>query len=431
MIFVFPPFTIVFGISVILAITCTVIIWTRRPAPGAAPLAFFLLAVTEWLVARTFEAGAVDIGDKILWGKMMFLGALNTGTIWLYFSLDYTGSVWQRKPFHILVIYIPIVISLIMILTNDIHGLVWPNVYPSPNTNGSILVWEHGPWFWIMGGYNHVLIATGFVILWRDSFHRQGIYRRQISTILIGTLIPVVANVIYLLGFSPVKGLDLTPFAFTLSGFVYSITIFRFRFLDIVPIARSTVVENIPDGVIVADKFGIIVDMNHSAERITGMQATRVIGKSLEDTWPVWSAFTKHGIDENGHNDLVIEEKEIKRYLDINITTLATKSGGKSGHLLVLKDITDRIFTQQRLEELYRQERTLRNNLKEEINKRNKYSEAIDHELRIPIMSILASEKLLEEANLDQNQIMLLHDIRKASLSLEECINKLFSPENN
>src|SRR5271157_26525 len=122
MAFNFPPFSIAFFVAAFLALLFAIISWNRRMVPGAVPLTFFLLAIVVWTFSRSLEAGAVDFGDKVFWGKMEFLGILSSGVLWLTFSLDYVGSRWWKKPSHLFLLFIFPIVSLIIIWTNQWHG---------------------------------------------------------------------------------------------------------------------------------------------------------------------------------------------------------------------------------------------------------------------------------------------------------------------
>ena len=79
---------------------------------------------------------------------------------------------------------------------------------------------------------------------------------------VIGSLVPVVGNIIYLGGVLPVRGMDLTPFGFAISGLLLMWGLFKLNLLELQPIAASVVVENLRDAVIVVDNSKRIVEMN-------------------------------------------------------------------------------------------------------------------------------------------------------------------------
>ena len=85
----------------------------------------------------------------------------------------------------------------------------------------------------------------------------------------------------------PIPGLDPTPFAFTLSGLLLFVGLFRFRLLDLMPVARATLVESLLDGVLVVDARGRIVDLNPAAWRLLGdaERAGAYIGRDAREVF--------------------------------------------------------------------------------------------------------------------------------------------------
>ena len=110
---------------------------------------------------------------------------------------------------------------------------------------------EHGPLFWIHSIYSYSLLLAATFNLLRFWGKSPAIYRRQINILMIGALIPWVMNVAYLVGGTPIPGLDPTPLAFTLTGLALILGVYRFHLLDITPLARSTMIEVMTDGMLV------------------------------------------------------------------------------------------------------------------------------------------------------------------------------------
>jgi diguanylate cyclase (GGDEF)-like protein/PAS domain S-box-containing protein len=350
MAFDFPPFTSVFFVGGILALFFASVTWARRPAPGALPFTIFLLGAAVWTFANAFEAGAAGLADKIFWGKVMYFGALSTGAMWFSFSLDYTGSTWWRRPRNLAALYLVPLVSLPIIWTNQWTGWFWSEIYPSAGTSGTILIYQHGPWFWVQCAYQYALLIGGFFRLSLFMIHKSGLHRQQLITLSIATFIPIAGNALYISGHSPVQGLDLTPFAMTISGLIYAVTIFYFRFLDVVPVARSTLVENMTDGIVVLNSDAFIVDMNPAASRMLGSPRKTALGKQLIQAWPgLDSVVTRQSV--TGDSELLMEAADSRTYLDVRVTPLQDSHRPTAGQLVVLRDVTESRKMEQILRE--------------------------------------------------------------------------------
>ena len=270
--FNFPPYSIVFFLGGALALFFASVYWKRYPAPGALQFTLFLLFCGVWTLASGLESGAAITSTKFFWSKVEYVGAAFSGLFWLTFALDYTGSRWWRRLPYIALLWLFPLVTVILTWTNDLHHLVWTGSHPAFGGSYFILIYEHGPWFWIMVTYMYLLFILGLIILWRFIYRKPGIFRWQIAMLTIGTLIPLAGSIIYLLDLTPIQGLDFVPFTFILASLIYAVTIFRFRFLDVVPIARVALVENLPDGILVLNTEDRIIDMNPAAEKMIGLE---------------------------------------------------------------------------------------------------------------------------------------------------------------
>ena len=105
------------------------------------------------------------------------------------------------------------------------------------------------------------------------------VYRRQAVAMLVGISIPWVGNLLYVFRLSPVPYLDLTPFGFALGSLAFAWALFRYRLLDLAPVARDALVDSMSDGMIVLDEQKRIVDLNPAAQSIVGTTVAEAIGQ--------------------------------------------------------------------------------------------------------------------------------------------------------
>ena len=332
------------------------------------------------------------------------------GVTWLVFAAEFAGLSWPRNRRNIVLLSIIPIISIFILWTNPLHHWFWTNIYPSPGTNGAILVWQPGSWYWIQGIYEYTLIFAGFLVLWNIRTKRSKLFQRQVVAILLGILAPIAGNIIYILGYSPIKGLDLTPFGFVITGAICIFTIFRFRFPGIIPIARSKLIEELPDGVVSLDMDERLLDLNPAFEAIAGVKAELALGKHLNLVWPKLYQLVSE-LNVSKQTNLTTDISDSNRYFNVSMTPLYDGDNSQVGELIVIRDVTT--------------ERLLRINLQEEIDKRNRYNTALVHELKTPLTAVLASSELLEEELHNETLLALVRNVRRASSNLEKRINEL------
>lgn len=162
-------------------------------------------------------------------------------------------------------------ITLVLVSTSQFHQFYYSSI--SLDTSGPFpqLSLTRGIWFWINSGYSYaaVLVSTGLLL--EKLRYPQPAYRPQIISLLIGVSVPWIVNILYLaFDFSLFGHVDLTPFAFAVSGLVITWGIFRYRLFNVVPIVREHVIESMNEGVIVVDSENKLEDINIASRQIFG-----------------------------------------------------------------------------------------------------------------------------------------------------------------
>lgn len=425
MIFSFPLYSLVFLLCGMVMLGLAVVIWSRRPAPGVVPLTIFLTAGAIIPITAAFEPAFADLSNKILWLKISGLGIESAGVAWLAFSLDYTGSSWWKRPRNLILISLEPVITLILGWTNEFHGWMWSDLYLTNGATRATLICEYGPWFFIDAIYQYSLFLAGIVILARFGIQKSRIYRKQVIILLAGTIIPIFGNILSVLGINLIYGFKLTPIALVFSSIIFSITILQFHLMDVVPVAYKALVNNMPDGILVLDLKGNIIDMNPAIERMIQKNKLIVQGKRLAEVWPVLDKAISSTFFQQ-HEKISVNYDGSDRTLSISMVILKDKKERTTGKLIALRDITEFKKAQQSLEKLYAKEKELSNSLEEEIQKRSQYSRSLVHELRTPLTAIIASSDLLETVVKEPIASALVQNIRRASSNLEQRVSELF-----
>jgi len=125
-------------------------------------------------------------------------------------------------------------------------------------------------------------------------------------------------------------------------------------------------------------------------------------------------------------------ELEVKRkdgstvWTETTMTAIRDSAGNVIGILGVARDITERKKADAKLQELYREEKGLRQDLEAEINKRVEFTRALVHELKTPITPVLAcSELMLEEIKQDGPLLELAQNINQGAHNLNQRIDEL------
>ncbi len=191
-------------------------------------------------------------------------------------------------------------------------------------------------------------------LLVRVSWRRGALYRKQTLVIIVAALLPGLTNLAYLSGFSPFPNLDLSPFTFSGMGILLIFGLFHLRILNVMPVARDVLIENMRDGVLVLNNDGMLVDINPAGQRLAGLSPSLSIGRSVDTLLSSWPEFLSACRDERTCEYRINGRGDSSRYLDVNVIPLMDSSRRSYGRLVILRDITARKRLEAEREELIR-----------------------------------------------------------------------------
>lgn len=147
--------------------------------------------------------------------------------------------------------------------------------------------------------------------------------------------------------------LNLTPFAFLISGVAFLIGLCFSPLLHLVPRACERVIENMREATIVLDVHNRVVDFNPAAQRFANCKPSKAIGRPFAEVFSSWPALVGYCRTPAEVDDAVISsEEEAPSFFSLRITSLRRKGlFTVAGRLIVLHDITERIQAERALKE--------------------------------------------------------------------------------
>ncbi|HMB25201.1 MAG TPA: diguanylate cyclase, partial [Anaerolineales bacterium] len=175
------------------------------------------------------------------------------------------------------------------------------------------------------------------------------LYRSQYRLVFAASLLPWAASIFDEFTFAPSGHLDFTPLTFGLAAIIYAFSLLQTHFKDLIPVARSHLIENMYDGVMVLDSQNRVVDINPAMEGFLEKQTSHYLGKNAPGVLDHW--LQKADL-LSGKAETRVELKVPKdppRYLDLRVTPLYDKDQLLNGRLMVFRDITERKLDEKRL----------------------------------------------------------------------------------
>jgi DNA-binding CsgD family transcriptional regulator/PAS domain-containing protein len=173
-----------------------------------------------------------------------------------------SGRETKQKKLSLLLSIIPLITTVIS-WTNPWHGLLWERTeFRAIGTYTVNVVLEYGPWFWVHASYSYVLYIAGIVLIVREFFSHQSLFRIQAMCVLAGVILPFLINLLYVFRILENRVKDFTPIEIALSGIFFYIGVRKYGLATIRQIPRDQVYKKYADPVLVIDPQERIVDWN-------------------------------------------------------------------------------------------------------------------------------------------------------------------------
>ncbi|RPI34207.1 MAG: PAS domain S-box protein [Chloroflexota bacterium] len=353
--FTYSPYIIPLLAAAVITLGIFVYSLSLHRTTGAIALALLEVAVTGWLLGYALEIAGADLATKLFFGKCQYIGIVFTPLMWLIFAYNHANQakIMNHRAMGMLAV-IP-VITLILAFTTEKHGLIWSEFSVYQSGAFSALKVTHGAWFWVFSIYANLLLLAGTYIILRSIFQDKGLFRRQAITLLIAVLAPWIGNLLYVTGLSPIPNLDLTPFGFAISSVAITLSIFSFRLVDLSPIARYRVVDEMQDAMIVLDSRNQVADINLSAQKLVGWSAGQAIGKTAKEVFSRWEELVEILQEGNGSiKEIDIGEEGNPAWYELTISPLYDRRKRQMGRVVIGHNITLRKKAEARIAQLSR-----------------------------------------------------------------------------
>ena len=341
-------YVVLYAAAAILASVVVLVAWTHRAARGATSLAMLMLGVAAWSGGYAVMWYVPTFEQQVFWEKSVGLGNWLVPVGFLALAFDIAGMERWRSPGRI---------ALISIAAFSLDNLEWWNpgrLYDKAFVASTIGSYTHfepvpGPLYWVFVAFAYTLIVIAFVIIFRVCLRSAGAERMQAAILLLGAGVPFIASTPTGLKVVPLD-IDLAPLAFLATGALWLAAILRGTLLDVLPLARDVLVEQMVDGVVVVDEADRVVDANPAALAMLNSVSSEVLGKTAEAVLTSVNGATDvlRG-DGPRHAVLPIGADDDPRYVELAVTRLVVSSGGPSAQLVTLHDVTEERRASQRL----------------------------------------------------------------------------------
>jgi len=336
--------------GLVLAGLAAYVAWRHGTKAGLS-LAILLVSVAWWGLAYALELSATDVLVKSRWGDIKYVGVCVLAPAWLVFVLQYTGRGRKVSRRLVAALAIEPLVVLAVLANGATHDLV--RFYPRTAAGEELPVVGTGPVFWVHLIYANLMILTATGLFVASMLKLSRTYLKMAIVLVAAALLPWAANLLHNLEVGWFARLDLTPFAFIGTGVVLVWGLFRERLVNLSPLARSVVVDHMADPVFVLDAFGRIADLNPAGAQMLNSTRPALIGLYLADLLPHQTEPPSHATlpqETPVAHALSLGEGEEHRSFDVLRQPLTDREDRSAGELVVLRDITERVHAEKRLQ---------------------------------------------------------------------------------
>lgn len=321
----FPVFTAL--IMLLLAVH----LFENRRVRGATKFAYFMLAASLWAFATGLEMMTLSVPAKIFLSKISYFGIVSVAPLWFMFCQNFGKDFRKSSISYIVLLWILPIFNLILVFTNELHGLVWPSFTSVDGVQGTRLIYGHGPIVYLQAVYSYVLMFLGSVIFVRKAIQLGSLSKKIIAVVIVAMLVPLFSNALYLFFTEYLQGVEITTFSFALTGYILALSIFKYRFLKILPAAKERVYDSIQNGIIVLDNANAVVDYNPAVAKLIGFELT--LGRRFDTTL---STEIPGAVIDSG----ALYVTETKKWVEVAKNELYDDTGHETGKIVLLYDVT-------------------------------------------------------------------------------------------
>lgn len=332
-----------------------------------------------------------DILSKYFsWNPWNFENFIYIGTCFLPVAIFFTGLIFAKtnitfKKKYLLFFIVP-ALSLIVLWTNDYHHLFY-KIYSYLYLSDC----KVGPYMIIHNIYSYTLLLLGVIQMVNVASKNSGFFSKQTLLIVVGISIPLITNILGTLKIISMT-VYITPISFAFTMLFFALSIFKFKFLGVAPVALQTIVNRISDSYLVLNENLLITDFNSTFLKTFNLSASDIREENILEFLSTHKQYDmnlpklENSLNRVKHSSetIVFEQhfKKINKYFTVEINNILVK-GNSLGILMLFKDITQHKLDMQALKD--NQDILIE---RERLASLGQLIGGIAHNLKSPIMSI-------------------------------------------
>lgn len=329
---------------------------------------FSLYAVLTWLLVAAYlmQTMSTDEGNALFWANVKVTASTFTPTAWLWVSSLLTLHKLPPRWVNFLLVMIGLISVIVLWNDNNLH-IFRTSVDFVNMPDGTVMLRPvFGIWFYTVYSWGIIFLQTVLAVVmygyaYANSYKSGKIlHGLQIALIVFGIFggMPFAMKLTYI---------DSYVISSVFILIIQGVLLNRFRFLDVVPMAKDTVMDMINAGVFIFDGDGMLMDTNKCGRAFFNTGGTERV--SIADFCGHFDIERESFSDGRAHIFKSPQGKD-ERIFSAKMIPVAENSAENSGCLVYMSDLTEQteFFNLRSEQEKVEQKRLILNDIHDSIS---------------------------------------------------------------
>ena len=324
--------------------------FVHRKTPGATEVCALCFFAVVWTVGSFFETQGSGLSQKLFWRDVQQFGVFGLPLYTVRFTVTYTMS--RRLKRYVQAATVLSALTVLLIWTDPMHHIMRASsVLKDSPLFGQSLVVTSTTVGMLLVAYNFSLPLFAVLILMSFARKLAPGFRKQVYWIVASFLFTFLAA---FLKTAFLEGMGIyihISVLFIPSAVILFLSLFRYRFFMLSPVARDKVFEVINQGILVMDKDGIVMEANSAALDAIREHAGFLgppAGSRLEDIFPNPDICRVLKAGEEIKTDVVLNRESGDVYLSLEYYPLGDR---RDGAVMIINNITGQRLWEMELKE--------------------------------------------------------------------------------
>ncbi|MDR2734248.1 MAG: SpoIIE family protein phosphatase [Spirochaetota bacterium] len=304
-------------------------------------------AVFMYLLGYLLEINANTPDGGLIAVRVMYLGSAFAPAAYVMFTADYCEIKLSKLIMSLLMIF-PLIVIVLVWTTPNFHNLIYAHV-DGYNTSTPVhkLAFTPAPLYYLNHAVSIFCCAgvIGLIIYRLRVWDKK--YRPTLILVLMSAIVPIIVNVAYMLGFSPL-GIYWTPVTMVILNILYYISIVRYDSFGIVSRASEMALQAVKEAYILFDASDTFISANTTAKKLFPTLETMEKGgliPQIQD-WPPELA-----IHENKEIAGSVKfELPGNNYYTASVSAILSEKANLLGHVILIQDVTESVTMTKKIQ---------------------------------------------------------------------------------